>query len=67
VLYVYPLTGRPGVDPPEGWDNIPGARGCTPEARGFRDHHDELLESGAARVYGLSSQTGDYQPEVVDG
>ena len=55
------------MDLPEGWDNIPGARGCTPEARGFRDHHDELLESGAARVYGLSSQTGDYQPEVVDG
>ena len=66
VLYVYPLTGRPGVDLPEGWDNIPGARGCTPEACGFRDHHDELRESGAARVYGLSSQTGDYQHELVD-
>jgi peroxiredoxin/DNA-binding transcriptional MerR regulator len=66
VLYVYPLTGRPGVDLPEGWDNIPGARGCTPEACGFRDHHDELCEAGAGRVYGLSSQTGDYQRELVD-
>jgi hypothetical protein len=39
VLYLYPLTGRPGTDLPEGWDSIPGARGCTPEACGFRDHH----------------------------
>jgi peroxiredoxin len=66
VLYVYPLTGRPGVDLPEGWDTIPGARGCTPEACGFRDHHDDLREAGGGRVYGLSSQTGDYQRELVD-
>jgi peroxiredoxin/DNA-binding transcriptional MerR regulator len=66
VLYVYPLTGRPGVDLPEGWDNIPGARGCTPEACGFRDHHDDLRAAGAGRVYGLSSQSGDYQRELVD-
>jgi peroxiredoxin len=66
VLYVYPLTGRPGVDLPEGWDNIPGARGCTPEACGFRDHHDDLCQAGASRVYGLSSQSGDYQRELVD-
>jgi peroxiredoxin/DNA-binding transcriptional MerR regulator len=66
VLYVYPLTGRPGVDLPEGWDNIPGARGCTPEACGFRDHHHELRGAGAERVYGLSSQTGAYQRELVD-
>jgi peroxiredoxin/DNA-binding transcriptional MerR regulator len=66
VLYVYPLTGRPGVDLPEGWDSIPGARGCTPEACGFRDNHDDLCEAGAGRVYGLSSQTGDYQRELVD-
>jgi peroxiredoxin/DNA-binding transcriptional MerR regulator len=66
VLYVYPLTGRPGVDLSEGWNNIPGARGCTPEACGFRDHHDELCEAGAGRVYGLSSQSGEYQRELVD-
>lgn len=65
VLYVYPRTGRPGVDPPEGWDAIPGARGCTPEACGFRDHLDDLRGAGA-RVYGLSSQTSDYQREAVD-
>lgn len=66
VLYVYPLTGRPGADLPEGWDDIPGARGCTAEACGFRDHHDELLRAGAARVYGLSSQSVDYQREFVE-
>lgn len=66
VLYVYPLTGRPGTDLPEGWDAIPGARGCTPEACGFRDHYQELLDAGAVRVFGLSSQDTDYQREVVE-
>ena len=66
VVYVYPLTGSPGVDLPEGWDGIPGARGCTAEAHGFRDHHAELRDAGAARVYGLSSQASDYQRELAD-
>jgi peroxiredoxin len=65
VLYVYPLTGRPGVDLPQGWDTIPGARGCTTEACDFRDHHQQLLEAGVARVFGLSSQDSDYQAEAV--
>ncbi|BAJ27062.1 MULTISPECIES: MerR family DNA-binding transcriptional regulator [Kitasatospora] len=65
VLYVYPLTGRPDTDLPEGWHAIPGARGCTAESCGFRDHHQDLLAAGAARVYGLSSQNGDYQREVT--
>jgi len=64
VLYVYPLTGRPGADLPEGWETIPGARGCTAEACGFRDHHHELRDAGAGRVYGLSSQPSDYQQEL---
>ena len=66
VIYVYPLTGRPGVDLPESWDTIPGARGCTAEACGFRDHYGELRAAGAARVYGLSSQSMEYQRELVD-
>lgn len=66
VLYVYPLTGRPGTDLPEGWDSIPGARGCTPEACSFRDHHHDLLAAGAERVFGLSSQSSEYQQEVVE-
>lgn len=66
VVYVYPLTGRPGTDLPEGWDAIPGARGCTPEARGFRDHHDEFAAAGAARVFGVSSQDTDYQREAAE-
>ncbi|RIS07297.1 MerR family transcriptional regulator [Mycobacteroides abscessus] len=65
VLYLYPLTGRPGLDIPEGWDAIPGARGCTTEACGFRDHFDELRAAGAQQVWGLSSQDTDYQAEVV--
>ncbi|WP_330461052.1 redoxin family protein [Streptomyces sp. NBC_00820] len=66
VIYVYPLTGRPGTDLPDGWDSIPGARGCTPEACGFRDHHQDLLAAGADAVFGLSSQDTDYQREVVE-
>ncbi|WP_227025680.1 redoxin family protein [Streptomyces fodineus] len=66
VVYVYPLTGRPGTDVPEGWNSIPGARGCTPESCAFRDHFHDLLEAGAGRVYGLSSQDTDYQREVVE-
>ncbi|MGW7545209.1 redoxin family protein [Streptomyces sp. NPDC054770] len=66
VIYVYPLTGRPDVDLPDGWDSIPGARGCTPETCGFRDHYQELLAAGADGVFGLSSQETDYQREVVE-
>jgi len=66
VLYVYPMTGQPGVDLPEGWNAIPGARGCTPEACGFRDHYDELRAAGAATVYGLSSQSTAYQSELAE-
>ena len=65
VIYLYPMTGRPGVDLPDGWNEIPGARGCTPEACGFRDHFAELREAGADAVYGLSSQTSDYQREAA--
>lgn len=65
IVYLYPLTGRPGVDLPEGWDAIPGARGCSTEACDFRDHFAELREAGAAQVWGLSSQDPDYQAEVV--
>jgi len=65
VLYAYPRTGQPGVAPltPD-WDEIPGARGCTPEACGFRDHASELAEAGAA-VAGLSTQDTEYQREAV--
>lgn len=65
VIYAYPRTGRPDEDPPGGWDEIPGARGCTPQACAFRDHYRELQARGAA-VYGLSSQTTDYHRELVE-
>jgi peroxiredoxin len=65
VVYAYPRTGLPGQAPPDGWDLIPGARGCTPEACGFRDHHAELRALGA-EVYGLSTQDTAYQRELVD-
>ncbi|MFI7360915.1 MerR family transcriptional regulator [Streptomyces sp. NPDC050149] len=66
IVYVYPLTGRPDTDLPEGWNTIPGARGCTSEACDFRDHHDDLKAAGATHVFGLSSQDTAYQQEVVD-
>ena len=66
IVYLYPLTGRPGVDLPAGWDAIPGARGCSTEACNFRDHLADLTGAGAARVYGMSSQSADYQGEVME-
>jgi peroxiredoxin len=64
VVYCYPMTGRPGSDLPSGWDEIPGARGCTPQSCSFRDHHAELQALGA-RVFGLSTQDTEYQREAT--
>jgi peroxiredoxin len=67
VVYCYPRTGRPDANAlggTERWDAIPGARGCTPQSCGYRDHHPDLELLGA-RVYGLSTQTTEYQREAV--
>ena len=66
VVYVYPRTGRPGHASPTGWDGIPGARGCTPQSCGFRDHFAELKRLGVAHLFGLSTQDSDYQREAVE-
>jgi peroxiredoxin len=66
VLYAYPRTGRPGQPLPEGWDAIPGARGCTPQSCAFRDHFAELRAAGAAHVFGLSTQDTEYQREAAE-
>jgi len=66
VVYVYPRTGVPGQPLPEGWNEIPGARGCTPQSCGFRDHFGELKRLGVARVFGLSTQGTAYQREAVE-
>src|SRR6202161_1784446 len=66
VVYAYPRTGLPGVENPPGWDLIPGARGCTPQSCGFRDHFAELKALGVAHVFGLSTQDNDYQREVAE-
>ncbi len=66
VVYVYPRTGVPGQPLPEGWNEIPGARGCTPQSCGFRDHFGELKRLGVAHVFGLSTQDTAYQREVVE-
>lgn len=65
VLYVYPMTGKPGAALPEGWDAIPGARGCTPESCAFRDHHADLAAAGAD-VFGLSTQSTADQAEAAE-
>ena len=65
VIYIYPMTGRPGVPLPDGWDGIPGARGCTPQSCSFRDYYKELNALGTG-VFGLSAQDTEYQREVRD-
>ncbi|MEO1199514.1 MAG: peroxiredoxin [Pseudomonadota bacterium] len=66
VVYAYPMTGRPDVALPDGWDAIPGARGCTPQSCAFRDHYRELIDAGAVAVFGLSSQDTVYQREAAE-
>jgi peroxiredoxin len=66
VVYCYPRTGRPDQEVPTGWNQIPGARGCTPQSCAFRDHHRELLALGAGAVFGLSTQDTAYQREAAE-
>ena len=66
VVYIYPRTGRPGQPLPDGWDAIPGARGCTPQSCSFRDHFAELKALGVSHLYGMSTQDGDYQREAAE-
>ncbi len=65
ILYAYPRTGRPGVANPDGWDMIPGARGCSPQSCAFRDHFAELKHLGVSQLYGLSTQGTAYQLEAA--
>lgn len=66
VVYAYPRTGKPGVENPDGWDMIPGARGCTPQSCSFRDHFAELKALGVEQLFGLSTQNSDYQREAAE-
>jgi peroxiredoxin len=66
VVYAYPRTGIPGVENPQGWDMIPGARGCTPQTCAFRDNFAELKFRGVNRLFGLSTQNAAYQHEFAE-
>ena len=66
VVYAYPMTGRPDVELPDGWDMLPGARGCTPQSCSFRDHADELAQLGVHHLFGLSTQDTTYQQEASE-
>ena len=66
VVYIYPRTGRPDQALPTGWDDIAGARGCTPQSCAFRDHAQEIKQAGANHLFGLSFQSSDYQREAVE-
>jgi peroxiredoxin len=65
IMYVYPMTGQPNVALPKGWDEIPGARGCTPQSCSFRDNFLELKKLNIKNIFGISSQTTEYQKEMV--
>jgi peroxiredoxin len=66
IVYAYPRTGKPGVKNPDGWDLIPGARGCTPQSCAFRDHFSDLMAVGVTRLFGLSTQKSAYQSEATE-
>jgi peroxiredoxin len=66
VIYIYPMTGVPGKKLPDGWDEIPGARGCTPQSCSFRDHYQEIKQAGVSSLFGLSTQDTPYQQEAAE-
>ena len=66
IVYAYPRTGQPGVALPDGWDMVPGARGCTPQSCAFRDHFAELKALGVRNLFGLSTQHAGYQREAAE-
>ena len=66
VVYAYPMTGRPDTPLPDGWDMIPGARGCTPQSCAFRDHFEDLRQLSVSHLFGLSTQTTAYQMEAAE-
>ena len=66
VVFAYPRTGEPGkISLVDDWDMIPGARGCTPQTCSFRDLFAELKAAGAKHVFGLSTQSNEYQTEMA--
>ena len=65
ILYCFPMTGHPGKSLPNGWDNIPGARGCTPQTCSFRDHYDDLIKLNALPI-GLSTQSVEDLKEMTN-
>lgn len=65
AIYCYPITGKPNVPLPDGWDEIPGARGCTPQSCGYRDNYAALTRL-KTQIFGLSTQATIYQQEAAD-
>lgn len=65
LIFCYPHIGRPGEELPADWELIPGARGCTTEACGFRDRYAELVDLDV-RIVGVSTDDPAYQKECVD-
>lgn len=66
LIYVFPMTGSPEQDMPDGWDAIPGARGCSPHNCDMRNHYTDLVQGGVRRIFGLSSQPSAYQHALVE-
>jgi peroxiredoxin len=66
VVFFYPMTGSPDFPPMPGWNEIPGARGCTPQTCAFRDRHAELIEMGVTKVFGASAQSLAEQVAAVE-
>jgi peroxiredoxin len=66
VIFCYPKTGVPGKPIAAAWDEIPGARGCTPQNCGFRDEYANLQRVGVKQLFGLSTQSTSYQQEAAE-
>lgn len=64
VVFLYPYTGRPGVPDPEGWDDIPGAHGSTPQCLAYSELYAEYRTLNV-KLFGVSQLSHTWQTEFA--
>ncbi|VAW52529.1 Alkyl hydroperoxide reductase subunit C-like protein [hydrothermal vent metagenome] len=65
IIFFYPMIGHPDSLPMTGWNEIPGARGCTPQALSYKNYFRQITKLGV-RLFGASSQALKEQNDAID-
>ena len=61
IIYIFPMIGQPDKLVADNWNNIPGARGFTPQICSFRDNFNQLKKLNVDNIFGLSNQNNEEQ------